>query len=342
MVSVKWSASLCFCFLPSVAKLSVHSVIVTQLSVLLHLHSMSDPEGSECQECNQPCIREMNECTGLPQIDSATTTTTTTDATTTTDFWSPSCSDGRPGIDDASCTFSLREDACDDNNLSESECAALGCCQWNDSRCSAACIVPADGDACCNIATTIPTFWVDPTTTTTDPFWSTPCSDGREGIDDPECTLLKRKDMCDNNNLGESECVSLGCCQWDAVFESCSAACVIPENGDACCILKDDLIPTPSPESFIVDDNTPKPSLQPVVASATPKPSSTTGDSSTKPPSASPITNTTMPPSAGPTTAPQPDNARSPGNDGNAMINSTGLMATLVLVAMLAEWLYVV
>ena len=90
------------------------------------------------------------------------------------------------------------------------------------------------------------------------------CSNGRDGVDDPSCTLALRKETCEGGDLSEEACTDLGCCSWDPVAGSCDAACRIPEDGDACCA-------TGAPTASLTD----KPTALPTKAASDPTPAPT-------------------------------------------------------------------
>lgn len=96
----------------------------------------------ECQECNAPCIKQMDECTGLPLVSYCFDGSTLEGG-----------NNNNNNNDDPSCTYALRLETCEGKMMSEGECNDLGCCTWSpvDGSCSAACLVPEDGDACCSI-----------------------------------------------------------------------------------------------------------------------------------------------------------------------------------------------
>ena len=117
--------------------------------------------GAECLECNAPCINSLNECTGLPQTDSAPMF---------------GCMDGREGVDDPTCTLALREQTCEGRGFGEDECTALSCCQYDAVAevCSAACVIPEDGDACCVLSEDTSGPTTGPTASGTVPQTTTP------------------------------------------------------------------------------------------------------------------------------------------------------------------------
>jgi len=86
------------------------------------------------------------------------------------------------------------------------------------------------------------------------------CSDGRrDGTDDPECTFALREMACEENVLSEEECKGLGCCKWDGNEGTCEAACLIPEDGAACCAgsAGDSTAPASSPAPNYVETAAP-------------------------------------------------------------------------------------
>lgn len=127
------------------------------------------------------------------------------------------------------------------------------------------------------------------------------CANGREGVDDPTCTLALREQTCEGWGFGAEECNALSCCQWDAVAEICSAACVIPDDGAACCVL-------------VESSDTSNPTLGPTAGG-------------TVSPTASPTSKPTAP-------APAPDNSRD-GPSGSTISRPAGVVASISVAGLL-------
>ena len=202
------------------------------------------------------------------------------------------------------------------------------------------------------------------------------CSNGRDGVDDPSCTLALRKETCEGGDLSEEACTDLGCCSWDPVARSCNAACRIPEDGDACCAtgaptasLTDNPTPlptkaasdpTPAPtvrtpiptsETFSIPTTTRSPNvgtLSPTnsrTIQTTPSPTSKPSSQSTNEPTYQPVTPEPTPqpaesPSSSPATAPvplpSPDNSRSGSNENAASTSKARSIAALVAMGLVA------
>ena len=54
---------------------------------------------------------------------------------------------------------------------------------------------------------------------------------------DDTCTLEIREARCEGEPpLNKEDCMALKCCQWGDYNQSCDAASVIPDDGEACCV----------------------------------------------------------------------------------------------------------
>lgn len=150
------------------------------------------------------------------------------------------------------------------------------------------------------------------------------------------CTYALREAICANHN--EGECALLGCCMYDTTDGECIAACIVPDEGEACCVLDDDgggednlpLTGSPTPGGGTDDNTTDRPTMGTTTrpTDLTPSPTMNT----TQPAN---FTNNTPFPAVSPSPTgvpPGPDGSRS-SSDAST---TSGLIGALVGVGALA------
>mmetsp|Transcript_207 Transcript_207/g.351 ORF Transcript_207/g.351 Transcript_207/m.351 type:complete len:402 (-) Transcript_207:238-1443(-) len=270
---------------------------------------MTDIQSAECLECNDPCIKVMNECTGLPQVSY--------------------CSDGREGVDDPSCTLALREETCEGGGLSEEACTDHGCCSWDSvvGSCNAACIIPEDGDACCaTVAPPTASLTDKPTTLPTkaasDP---TPTPNVRTPLPTLETfsipTTIRTTPSPTSPNAGTPSPTNSKTIQ--------TTSPPTPKTP----VSPDTIEPTSSPTS----KTSSSPNTSQTTPSPTPEPSSqVTDEPDTPEPTPQPTDSPSASPSAAPVPLPKAENSRGGSNENTASTSTAGSIAALVVMGLVS------